>query len=326
MIAMDQFYWAPSKVWNINDRGKLIVNGEEYGEHLSGLFPRFYFLTGQGTTLGRLLTGFRGEDAISIRKFVNSLLEQRVLVYGIEDIFDLFSSQTPLFSPYNQFAGALYSEAVNREIAEQALRRKIAQSDYIVSLEDVPLRNRYELERCSTRNFNLEQAVSFRQLSALLAILRERESEGKRKYCYSSGGGLYPIDFYLYVKKERVESLEEGLYAYIPYTNELHLINAAIPEIEDSHYFDNRNIFRQSAFSLYFVFNAAASMPKYGGLACMLALLDCGAAMHALNVRSLECGLGSCSIGEMNFARIARHFKLDVNQRYLHCMEFGLKN
>ena len=322
---MDKFYWAPSILWTVRDRGTLIINGEEYSESLSRLFPGFYFLTAKGVTLSHLLREFQGEDIMAVRKFINTLLDKKVLVNGIQDFFDLFSSQTLLFSQYNPFTEALvYSAEVTREIEEQALRRVIAEADYIVSLEDVPLRNRYEIERCSTRSFNMEKMVSFHQLSALLAILRERENEGRRKYCYASGGGLYPIDFYIFVKKNRVESLAEGLYAYVPYSHELQFVSTMSPDMEDSHYFANRNIFRQSAFSIYFVFNAAAAMPKYGGLACMLGLLDCGAAMHALNIRSIECGLGSCSIGEMNFRKISRYFELDVNQKYVHCMEFGL--
>ena len=319
---MSKVYWAPSKNWEVCGT-EILIDGHAYGSKIVEMFPNFYYTACNGFTLREMLKVFPGIDAIFLRSFINELLAKQILVHSIEDAFGLFSSQTKLFTEYNEYLGSsVYDEKIHRELLEKALRRKVVDTDIAIRLAHIPVVE--ELKRCSTRVFDKKMVISFERFSSLLAILREYKVDGSQKYCYSSAGGLYPIDFYLYIKPDRVVSLEEGIYAYVPYENVLKPINLACNDIKDAHYFDNRDIYNCSAFSIFFFFNAVASMPKYGGLAYMLGLLDAGAAMHALNAYSTICGLGSCSIGDMNFSKIAPYFRLNVNQKFIHCMEFGI--
>jgi SagB-type dehydrogenase family enzyme len=148
---------------------------------------------------------------------------------------------------------------------------------------------------------------------------------GERHYCYPSAGGLYPIDCYLHIKKDRVEDMKEGLYYYDPIRRTLNLISDGKSITKDSHYFINKDIFESSAFSMYFMYNAAVSMPKYGSRAYYYAILDAGILIGYLNIISTMYEIGLCSIGDMRFSDIEQEFKLNEFQKYLHCIEFGIK-
>ena len=92
---------------------------------------------------------------------------------------------------------------------------------------------------------------------------------------------------------------------------------------QDLHFAGNRNIYSGSAFSLYFVYNAEYSMPKYGSRSYYYAMLDAGILIGTLNLAAAEHGMGCCSIGDLNFRKAEAAFHLNEYQQYLHCMIFG---
>ena len=51
------------------------------------------------------------------------------------------------------------------------------------------------------------EALPFESLGGLLASLTQIEPGGLPKYRYPSGGGLYPVQTYVYVKPGRVQDL-----------------------------------------------------------------------------------------------------------------------
>lgn len=58
------------------------------------------------------------------------------------------------------------------------------------------------------------QAISFKDFSSLFNYFSpvENDYDNKRKYRYASAGGLYPVDIYLAVNEEGIESLAKGMY------------------------------------------------------------------------------------------------------------------
>ena len=175
--------------------------------------------------------------------------------------------------------------------------------------------------RRTVRKFS-EQPVSFEKLSAVLSCLRAYEKDGNIRFSYPSAGGLYPVDVYIYVKEGMVEGIGSGIYLYLPLQNELMSVSAEkLPA--KAHYFGNRDIFSSSAFSVYLVYDAERSMPKYNGMGLYYGIVDSGIMLGYLTAACEENGIGTCIIGDMNFTSIRNYFGLSDNMIYLSCMEAG---
>lgn len=176
-------------------------------------------------------------------------------------------------------------------------------------------------KRRSVRSFS-DEPVSFDSFSAVLSCLSAYEKDGKIRFAYPSAGGLYPVDVYVYVKEGRVENVNGGIYLYLPLQNEIMPVSEGkIPE--KAHYFGNREIFSSSAFSVYLVYDAERSMPKYNGMGLYYGIVDSGIMLGYLTEACEANGIGSCIIGDMNFASIRDSFGLSENMIYLSCMEAG---
>lgn len=110
----------------------------------------------------------------------------------------------------------------------------------------------------------------------MLSVLRQVQAYGMKHYYYPSSGGFYAIDLYLYVKKDGVEGLNHGIYYYNPIKNGIIKIsNESITE--NSYYFKNKDIFRSSSVTFFFVYNAKSEYAKlriYGLLLCVFRCRD----------------------------------------------------
>ncbi|GAB1538087.1 hypothetical protein NUACC21_07440 [Scytonema sp. NUACC21] len=151
------------------------------------------------------------------------------------------------------------------------------------------------LERQSYRQF-LPQPISLEQFSQFLNCLQQMKLDDYPlpKYRYPSAGSLYPVQTYLFIKPNRVEGLEAGIYYYHPADHRLVLLSTT-SEIEGSVYGDNQNIFEQSAFSLFLIGKLNAIAPMYGELAKDFCLLEAGH-MGQLLMSSAQVILSAVSI------------------------------
>lgn len=99
---------------------------------------------------------------------------------------------------------------------------------------------------------------------------------------YPSGGGLYPIEMYMYI--QNVEGIPEGSYLYNPIHNRLIQLKNAVPleKIEEllpmtSVKVDPNNMsLKNCNVLLFLVANFQYSSYKYGKLAYKLAILEAG--------------------------------------------------
>lgn len=130
------------------------------------------------------------------------------------------------------------------------------------------------------------------------------------------------MDTYVCVKGNRVEGIDKGVYIYLPEKNQLKMVGKEIPPV-NVHYFNNRNIYSSSAFSLCFFFSCNYSMPKYEGMGLYYGMLDSGIMLGLLSEKASEYKLGTCIIGDLNFGKAEKYFHLPENMIYLHCMEVG---
>lgn len=319
----EKYYWSPAVRWEIRaDEVKIEIFS--YKDFVVELFPRFYFLTQKGIGITELLGEFPRVDSRRLSRFVDDLIRKRILVNSILTPHEVFYSQGYLFQ--NDYSEKIVCDAVALEqFKKKQLQRNYApQNSKSIDLKNEPLPE-WLAKRRSYRTFNTEHKLSFKVFSRLFSVFKQIREGANIRYFYASAGGLYPIDIYVYVKENRVESVGKGLYYYSPVTNSLSLINENVTITKEAHYFTNQAIFEQSACSVFFVYNAEATMPKYGGMAYFYACVDSGIMVASLTAVAELHDIGLCSIGDMQFRKIEKYFQLNRNQVFLHAVEIGLK-
>lgn len=319
-----KYSWAPTVKWKILDENRLKIANFIFKGEYTKLFPRFYDVTKKGISLDELELEFEKFNKKKLNKFVKKLVNTEILVMGIQQIDALFYSQNNLFSANHPFDEEIRINAtkLNEFKTKQLLREKyLENSKRIKLLANEEIYDKWK-DRKTVRVFDETKQISFNDFSNLLSCLMQRREEQGPKYYYPSAGGLYPIDIYLYIKSGRVENIDGGLYYYSPQNNEIMYISDEKIE-KNTHYYQNQEIFTGSAFSMFFVYNAHASMPKYGGMAYFYGIIETGIISELLSITSEQIGLGSCIIGEMDYRNVIPLLKINDNEIYIMCMEFG---
>lgn len=321
-----KLFWAPSVIWKINNEGQLQIENYIFYGGYEKLFPEFYFYTGEGIDYMELMKRFKSYDVKWLEHFIHLLIKRRLLISHVQETEELYYSQGIVFRRSTNYDDSIFfdKEKLNGYVKEK-LHRKVVEVTQKITLIKTENQDKNISERESVRCFDTSKVIDFNNFSGLLSTLRQHKPDEKIKYDYPSAGGLYPIDCYIYVKKDRVSQISNGLYYYSPEDHELKFINPAKDIDKNAHYFLNQNIFDTSAFSIYFVYDTLVSMPKYRGMAYYYAALDTGIMMELLSIQSLRYHIGSCIIGEMDFQKIRHNFMLDDTKKYMCCMEFGIK-
>lgn len=317
-------YWSPVFRWEIVD-GCLKIELFNYGQQFSGLFPEFYFYTQKGILEEDLIEKMSYKNNPLIKKFIRDLIKRQILIYSPLEIQQLVHIQNYLFD--NKYDEKIKYDAETLEnFKEIQLTRNPVMEQKIMDEIKIPTNNFSHMieKRKSVRVFDNETLMDKEKFIKIISILRERDAITHRYY-YASAGGLYPIDVYVYIKENRIKEIPGGLYYYSPKLNCLQKIKKENVINEESQYFMNKDIFSHSAFSIYFIYDADVSMPKYGGMAYIYACIDTGIMVSLLTYIAEAEEVGSCSIGEMDYKKIKPLFPLTSNMSFLHSMEFGIK-
>ncbi|NVO11308.1 MAG: amino acid adenylation domain-containing protein [Bacteroidales bacterium] len=317
------YFWVPGASWNLADN-KVVINESVYDA--ADLFPKFYFLTQQGCSVNTLLQEFKGKDESKIKKVVDWLIGDGILVNTITSWHKVYAPHKKLFNnTYDK--DLLFDKTKYNRFKETQMAREF-DGGLNVSLELINDKGSLPItlsERRSYRNFNEQEIIPFTSFSTLLSVFKQhKNANGEYTYYYASSGALYPIDIYIYVKENRVENVREGLYYYHPATHKLNLISKE-KITETSAYVKNKEIFKSSAITMYMVFNAEACMPVYAASGYYWATIDAGVMIGSLTQVAETCNMGLCSIGDMNFDVIKDLFKLNKHQVLLHNIELGIK-
>jgi SagB-type dehydrogenase family enzyme len=212
---------------------------------------------------------------------------------------DTFRRSQPGLRPGNGHAGVALSQP---EVSAERLRRY--------------------LERRSHRRF-LRRPISGQTFGLFLGALQMLEQQGHPKYRYGSGGGLYPVQTYLYLKNDAVTAVPAGAYYYHPAHHQL--ITLAQEPVLDRTIFtlSNRDIFDQCGFAIFLVAQLDAVGPMYGSLSRDLCLIEAGLISQLLETEAAQYGIGLCQIGACDFARVQHLFQLTDTHHYLHCLLGG---
>ncbi len=319
------YTWSPIVQWRIGD-DYVVIGDKKYSEKgYLDVLPQLYYFCQNEVSLEQIKKEFSGVE--NIESIINELIDSNVLINHLVKLEDLFASQDNLLK-HNYGTDLIFNkEAYNKFKKKQLNRsRKFKDNTNIIELNNNVKLPSEMLERRSCREFNKDQKISFNTFSLMLAAFKQRQLDnGYKVYNYASAGGLYPIDVYIYVKEGRVENVERGLYYYNPIKNDLVLIDNKNEITSDAHYFTNKKIFKGSAFSVYFIYNANVTMPRYSGAGYLYSLIDTGIMVSTLSQISTKLNIGLCSIGDMNFDRIKPYFKLNDNEMFIHEVEGGIK-
>lgn len=317
------YYWSPIKHWE-KLHNEILIGETRFTGVLYDWFPEFYFLTQKGVTISELVERFSLGNEEETQKIVELMIKNRVLVSNILNPREVFSTQEKIFpNPYNEQI-RFSKEDLDKYITEQLNRTHPAVRSTGIKLETKNGLPTMIRERRSCRKFDMEKSVYFSKFSDLLSALKQIK-EDKIYYHYASAGGLYPIDIFVYVKPKRVEGMKAGFYYYSPSENSLLVVNNIDQVIKSDHEIINQELYNQSAFSIYLVYNANASIPKYGSDGYLFACIESGIITATLNMVAETLNLGVCSVGHMKFDDIHRFLSLDNHQVFLHGLEVGLK-
>lgn len=179
------------------------------------------------------------------------------------------------------------------------------------------------IKRISCRKF-LNETVSKEDFSCFISMLKKTEIEGMKRYRYGSAGGVYPVQIYLYIKKDKVEGISEGIYYYHPHRNCLVLYKGTSQLSSEIHVEANKNIADGSAFTLFLVGKLSAIKPLYGIKSRDFCLVEAGLISQMLETAGSELGIGTCQIGVMGRMDIVScALNLADDQELLHTMVAG---
>ncbi len=313
-----KLFWSPGVTWEVKE-GVLKAAAFAIRTDFARLFPKFYFICAAGASEQEILAAFSSEQPDLLLRFIRKLHSAHILVSGIQSPDEIFYAQKKLFQSETTYETGYFMDAAHVEaFREKAYARQSLTGGLAVKLPHSNASKLFE-QRRSSRRFD-GGTVPFPDFAALMNLMMRRPDGG---FYYASAGALYPIDCYVSVYHDRVENVANGLYLLDPLRGGLIAVDSGAELEHDMHYAGNRNIYSGSAFSLYFVYNAEYSMPKYGSRSYYYAMLDAGILIGTLNLAAAEHGMGCCSIGDLNFRKAAGAFRLNGYQQYLHCMIFG---
>ena len=317
------YYWSQIKQWKLKDN-RVYIDDILYPDLNLQDFIILYSLAQEGINKQKLLDS-NISNKENIDKIMNDLISKGILIDAVLSYQDIFNElKVPFENKYGE--EIIVDKVKNEEFKKEQLTRRIE----IGYDNQIPLNNDSNYpnvitNRHSVRKFNENKLISYNDFSKMISVFKQINENNKIRYYYASAGGLYPIDIYLYIKKNRVENLGEGIYYYNPQNNSLQTVNDEAGISNKSYYYSNKEIFDSSAFSIFMIYNAKANMPKYKSLGYLYAALDAGIMVSLFTniAESLEAGV--CSIGDLKFNEIKDDFKLDKNQVWLHTIEVGLK-
>lgn len=194
-----------------------------------------------------------------------------------------------------------------------------------IHLDDSLLNENKFYRHRSYRRFSKE-VISLSSFTSMIGSLAQKKDDNMLfpKYRYASGGGIYPVQTYLYIKEGKIEKIPGGVYYYDPKNHDLVLMEEGIELSEDMHERGNQDIYRESAFSIFLVGKLDVIKKMYGekdGLDFMK--MEAGLISSLLESTGLENQMGFCQIGTLDFPRIKEALKVDEDAYYLHCLLGG---
>jgi len=271
--------------------------------------------------------GFRPQiDAFYMNPTISGLMDAYEVAHGTQTDNSVISSSYPNIHDLSserldQFEFITDPEQRNA-FKERQLAIRHLELPSIALAKSKQLNELYEKRR-SHRCYS-STPIALVDLGELLSCLSQETWFSQPKYLYGSAGGLYPIQSYLYIKPDRVESLVGGVYYYNPLEHRLLLLSGDVQldeRIYNPHI--NRPIYQQAAFSLFFISQLAAIAPMYKESALHFSVIEAGLMSQLLEMHAPDINLGLCQIGEVDFNQVRHLFDLDETHVLVHSLVGG---
>lgn len=197
---------------------------------------------------------------------------------------------------------------------------------------EIPILNIADLikNRFSCRLFKKE-SISLKEISILLnvgygidKIIEVDEIETITRNV-PSGGGLYPLEFYIIALN--VEGLEKGIYHFIINPHSLEKINCIdINENYLSNLFINQPYITNASAIIVSTSIVERNMYKYGDRGYRYILFEAGHAFQNINLVAEGLNLGTLNIGGFFDSELATLLEIDIeNELPLYAMAIGMK-
>ncbi|WP_018694106.1 non-ribosomal peptide synthetase [Algicola sagamiensis] len=212
-------------------------------------------------------------------------------------------------------------DRIAHKLSQPGIRQDLnAQTSVSLKEQDTDSRTIY-LRRQSHRQYAL-QPISFIRFNHWLNALQGIGiQESLFKYRYPSAGDLYPVQIYLCIQPGRIEGLEGGNYYLHPTANKL-IRTSHIPPLHGSMFgplgSQNRMIYEQAAFALFFIADLDAIQPIYGNKARDFCLLEAGYMGQLLMESGADEMIGLCPIGGIDCSDLLERFDLGHHHELLH--------
>ena len=243
---------------------------------------------------------------------------------GISSIVEKQTSEISKINSSNRIITDI-NEKLTFKLKKVSVRKDLSGDEIILNR---PVINEHELkkftERKSYRSF-CKDKISKDNFSKFIGSLRQESISGYpiTKAAYSSAGGLYPVQVYIYVKENCIEEIESGLYYYQPVEYKLLRIPGNAKINSESFTGANSAIFSSSAFVIFLIADMRAIKPLYGDWARDFCLIESGIIAHHLESNAPVNDIGLCQIGMFEFNNIATFFPINEDHMYLHCLVGG---
>ncbi|SFR98129.1 non-ribosomal peptide synthetase [Anaeromicropila populeti] len=165
--------------------------------------------------------------------------------------------------------------------------------------------------------------ISFKNFSSFLQLLKMKKVSGETKYLYPSSGGRNGVQTYIYVKKDKIEKIEQGIYYYNPLKHEMQLVTQNVLDLEACNIDFNQKVCQDSAFVIFFIAQLNALKPVYLDYSQILCKVDAGYMAQLLLSRQAEYKLGLYQLIGLDFSRIQECFDLDEGHLFVHAIAGG---
>jgi SagB-type dehydrogenase family enzyme len=173
--------------------------------------------------------------------------------------------------------------------------------------------------RRSVRRFGHE-AIESAQLGQLLwAAQGVTDADGSRTA--PSAGGLHPLKTYVIV--ERVESLDPGLYSYLPQGHRLRALgdDCLLPDLVALTW--EQDWMSGAAAVIALTADDSAVMERYGPRARRYVEIEAGHALQNAHLEATALGLGSVIVGAYDDFELARRLGCERRERPLCLLVVG---
>lgn len=180
------------------------------------------------------------------------------------------------------------------------------------------------VQRKSIRNYDKDYSLTLNELSYLLYCTQGvKDPKHPSKRVSPTGGAMCSIETYIYIDK--VQSLAQGLYYYIPSQHKIMQIHdRSLTDFKDCLY--SGNYFYTP---LTFIWTAVPYRLewKYVERAYKILLLDAGHTCQNLYTACQSIGLGTCAVGAYRQKEMDDFLEIDGDKEFtVYCSPVGKKN